>query len=86
MSASVVAEVPEAEWRIIGPDEVPTTFNVSETLRWEVFEDDNYECQRCGSRRRLTVDHIVPRSKGGRAERGNLQTLCRTCNCQKGDR
>ncbi len=34
----------------------------------------------------MTLDHIVPRSKGGSDEFRNLQLLCRRCNGIKGDR
>jgi 5-methylcytosine-specific restriction endonuclease McrA len=37
-------------------------------------------CARCGSRQDLTVDHIVPLSRGGLSELSNMQTLCRSCN------
>lgn len=53
-------------------------------LRWEVWERDNFNCQICGRRRNLTVDHIVPESKGGKLELDNLQTLCKSCNSRKG--
>lgn len=53
-------------------------------LRWEVFERDDFTCKSCGSRRALTADHIMPRSKGGLAKLDNLQTLCRSCNSKKG--
>lgn len=55
-------------------------------LRWQVWERDNFTCLHCGARRRLTVDHIIPESKGGTLELSNLQTLCGTCNSKKGDR
>jgi 5-methylcytosine-specific restriction endonuclease McrA len=32
----------------------------------------------------LSIDHIVPRSKGGSSERSNLRILCTTCNTRKG--
>ena len=56
------------------------------SLRWEVWERDNFTCQICGSRQYLTIDHIVPESKGGKTEKDNLQTLCKACNSRKGNR
>ena len=51
-----------------------------------VFERDAYRCLRCGTWLDLTIDHIVPRSRGGTDDLHNLQTLCRSCNSWKGDR
>lgn len=59
---------------------------ISRSTRYEVFERDGFECQHCGSRESLTVDHIHPESKGGTSEMSNLQTLCRRCNSKKGTR
>lgn len=61
-----------------------TKKSISEGTRWLVWERDNFTCQHCGSRRYLTVDHIVPESKGGAHDMGNFQTLCRRCNSKKG--
>jgi hypothetical protein len=55
-------------------------------LRWEVWVRDNFTCKHCGSRRDLSVDHIIAESKGGPMELSNLQTLCRSCNSRKGAR
>lgn len=40
-------------------------------------------CVKCGTFKRLTVDHIYPVSKGGRDDRSNLQPMCLTCNIRK---
>lgn len=55
-------------------------------LRKLVFERDAYRCQTCGDWHDLSVDHIIPESKGGLAKLDNLQTLCRKCNSKKGNR
>lgn len=52
----------------------------------EVKKRDNYTCQNCGSKSNLTIDHIVPLSKGGTNDLTNFQTLCRPCNSSKGNR
>ena len=57
--------------------------------RKNVFLRDDYTCQYCGERfepRQLTCDHIVPRSRGGRAEWTNMITSCVRCNLRKGDK
>lgn len=59
---------------------------IPDALRWEVWERDNFTCQHCGSRKYLSVDHIIPESRGGTLEIENLQTLCRKCNSSKGAR
>lgn len=41
-------------------------------------------CLYCGSRERLTLDHIVPVSRGGRHSVGNLAVACWSCNMSKG--
>lgn len=54
--------------------------------RREVFRRDNHTCQYCGSKKRLTLDHIIPRSKGGPHTWENVTTACAPCNSRKGDR
>ena len=54
--------------------------------RRAVFARDRFRCQYCGSQRHLTVDHVVPRSKGGSDGWENVVTSCAPCNLRKGDR
>lgn len=43
-------------------------------------------CAACGSRNSIEADHIVPIARGGRTSIGNLQPLCKSCNCSKGSK
>ncbi len=53
--------------------------------RREVFIRDHFSCQYCGLKTRdLTLDHIVPRHRGGRHSWENLVSACRSCNHRKG--
>jgi 5-methylcytosine-specific restriction endonuclease McrA len=50
---------------------------------------DNCTCQYCGvapGRGGLTLDHLVPRSRGGETAWDNVVACCRPCNTRKGDR
>ena len=50
-----------------------------------IIKRDNHECQYCGSKSHLTVDHVIPRSKGGKNTWENLVACCETCNVKKGN-
>ncbi len=53
--------------------------------RQNIFKRDNFECQYCGTKRDLTIDHVIPRAKGGKDSWTNLVTACKRCNAKKGD-
>jgi 5-methylcytosine-specific restriction endonuclease McrA len=53
--------------------------------RQNVFKRDGHSCQYCGSEKDLTLDHLIPRSKGGKSSWNNLVTACKRCNARKGD-
>lgn len=53
--------------------------------RQNVFRRDDYKCIYCGSNERLTLDHVIPKSKGGPNTWTNLVTCCGDCNVKKGD-
>lgn len=55
--------------------------------RRNVMHRDNYTCQYCGIRKHdLTIDHIIPRSRGGIDAWDNVVAACLRCNVKKGDR
>ena len=53
--------------------------------RQNIFKRDAHECQYCGSKKDLTVDHVIPKAKGGKTMWKNLVTACKRCNTLKGD-
>ncbi|MDY7101377.1 MAG: HNH endonuclease [Actinomycetota bacterium] len=53
--------------------------------RRAVFHRDDHRCQYCG-RAAESIDHVVPRSRGGQHEWENVVAACRRCNLAKGDR
>ncbi|HAI76378.1 MAG TPA: HNH endonuclease [Microscillaceae bacterium] len=53
--------------------------------RHNIFKRDGSKCQYCGSTQDLTLDHVLPRSRGGRSTWDNLVTACKPCNSKKGD-
>ena len=55
--------------------------------RRNIFLRDGFTCQYCARRpgtRELNLDHVMPRSRGGRSTWENLVTSCRDCNVRKG--
>jgi 5-methylcytosine-specific restriction endonuclease McrA len=54
--------------------------------RHRVFKRDEYQCVYCGSQKELTIDHVQPRSRGGRNTWTNLVTCCSKCNHKKGNK
>lgn len=57
--------------------------------RRNIYVRDRFRCQYCGTapgREQLTIDHVVPRSKGGRSTWNNVVVACVRCNSLKGDR
>ena len=54
--------------------------------RHNVMRRDHFQCQYCGSTKHLTIDHLLPRSRGGQSNWLNLVTACTRCNSLKGNR
>jgi 5-methylcytosine-specific restriction endonuclease McrA len=57
--------------------------------RANIYTRDGYRCQYCGTRcaiDRLTYDHVIPRSRGGRTTWDNIVSCCYTCNARKANR
>jgi 5-methylcytosine-specific restriction endonuclease McrA len=83
-SPSVVLQVSE-HIRLIGANP-ERHWKVPPVSRREVLRRDHHTCQYCGSGKRLTLDHVIPRSKGGQHTWNNIVAACESCNSRKGDR
>lgn len=68
-------------------DKLPPT-QVKFTRR-NIYEHYGYRCCYCGDRQRtdsLNLEHIIPRSRGGKSDWNNVVTACIPCNTKKGNR
>ena len=54
--------------------------------RRNLLRRDAHTCQYCGAAERLTLDHVLPRSRGGTDAWDNLVAACTRCNSRKGNR
>ena len=72
--------------RLITYVRVPRDPHKRKITRRAVFARDDWTCQYCGTRATLTVDHVIPRSKGGLSTWENIVAACAPCNRRKGDR
>jgi 5-methylcytosine-specific restriction endonuclease McrA len=51
-----------------------------------VYKRDNHTCQYCGAKEELTIDHVLPSSRGGDDSWENMVTCCLKCNLKKGNK
>ena len=54
--------------------------------RTRIYKRDQHQCVYCGSNKDLTLDHVIPKSRGGSNDWINLVTSCFKCNLKKGNR
>ncbi len=62
---------------------------IPDSLRYRVLKESGGRCALCGATKKerpLDVDHILPKSKGGKNEYENLQVLCSKCNRSQGNK
>jgi 5-methylcytosine-specific restriction endonuclease McrA len=71
--------------RLVTYVRIPRDTHRRKITRRAVFARDGWACQYCGSRSSLTVDHVIPRSKGGPSSWENIVASCAPCNRRKGD-
>jgi 5-methylcytosine-specific restriction endonuclease McrA len=73
--------------RLITYVRVPRDAHRRKITRKAVLARDSWTCQYCGSRKPgLTVDHVIPRSRGGKSVWENIVASCAACNRRKGNR
>jgi 5-methylcytosine-specific restriction endonuclease McrA len=70
--------------RLVSYVRVPRDTHRRKITRRAVFARDDWTCQYCGARSNLTVDHVIPRSKGGASSWENIVASCAPCNLRKG--
>jgi 5-methylcytosine-specific restriction endonuclease McrA len=72
--------------RLISYVPVPRRVSIPLTKR-SLFSRDEYACQYCGTTEKpLTIDHVVPQSRGGKTEWTNVVAACESCNRKKGNK
>lgn len=54
--------------------------------RRNIMRRDNFTCMYCGRKSDLTIDHVIPKSRGGKDVWENLTTACEKCNVKKGSK
>ncbi len=64
---------------------IPLPFQRAVYNRKNLYLRDNHQCQYCGKTAELTVDHVIPKSRGGRDDWENVVVCCIKCNNKKGD-
>lgn len=54
--------------------------------RERIYKRDGWKCVYCESKRNLTIDHVLPKSRGGKNTWSNLVTCCNSCNAKKNNK
>ena len=65
---------------------VPLPYKEAILSRKNIYLRDNHTCQYCGKSGNLTIDHVMPRSRGGEDRWENVVASCVRCNNKKSDR
>lgn len=70
-------------------NKAPNLKNLDRISRYMLYKRDNGKCGYCGeeiSQKKATIDHVVPKSRGGKTEWGNVVLACYPCNSKKDDK
>lgn len=82
-SPNLVIQVPQ-HIRLYSTTERP--WKIPPVSRKEILRRDEHQCQYCGNRKQLTIDHIIPLSRGGKHIWNNVAIACACCNRRKGNK
>jgi 5-methylcytosine-specific restriction endonuclease McrA len=93
--AELVAEIPKVKLRSVNSSfPLPSVIRLNRYVnvpfrgivmsRHNVFKRDQNVCVYCGNSKDLTLDHVIPKSRGGKTHWDNLVTACKRCNSKKG--
>lgn len=95
MYRSQYLEIPAPIVVVLGHYQEMNSFKIrpAQLTNAALFKRDGHRCQYCGrhkdqlkGRNRLTRDHIIPKSRGGKESWDNVVTACAACNHRKDDR
>ena len=95
--AEMLHDLPERRLRTVSSSyEYPSVIRLLQYVRFpyrtivlsrrNILKRDNHKCQYCGTTEALTIDHVIPKSRGGGDSWENLTTACTKCNTKKGNR
>lgn len=97
-NAEIIHEHPE-NFKLVNPNldiKKPSVIRVKKYIklsdkvplnRENIYKRDNYTCVYCGEedKKLFTIDHVIPKAKGGQNTWDNLVTACKKCNSDKAD-
>jgi 5-methylcytosine-specific restriction endonuclease McrA len=63
-----------------------SAFREIKPSREMIYKRDRHKCQYCGATKKLTIDHVIPKSRGGDDSWENLVVACSSCNVKKSDK
>jgi len=52
----------------------------------EILREHDHHCRYCGKKAKLTIDHVIPLTKGGEHSQDNVVPACQSCNSKKRDK
>lgn len=83
----ITKKVAVFEYVFSGEEKILSPRAFDDSMKRSKLEEQDHKCAYCGGEipdmKSAHADHIIPWSKGGKTEYGNLQILCVKCNCKK---